>query len=229
MSFQGFDRDCFRFLRELKANNNRPWFQAHKTRYERNVRGPALALIEAMAPRLERLAPHLVADAGLNGGSMMRIHRDMRFSRDKAPYKTYMGVCFAHERAEDVHCPAFWLHVDPKTVLLAAGIWRADPEAVALIRRRIAAEPDEWLAVRNDRRLRAVFGGVTGDALKRPPRGFDADHPCIEDIKRKEFLAVATEKPAYLLREDFLTEACRVYRAAAPLMQFLSRALGLAW
>jgi uncharacterized protein (TIGR02453 family) len=227
MGFDGFDRDLFRFLRELKANNNRGWFEANKDRYERSVRGPALAFIEAMAPRLERISPRIVAEAGRTGGSMMRIYRDVRFSRDKSPYKTYMGVCFAHERARDVHCPAFWLHVDVKSVLLAGGIWRPDAESLGRIRDHIAANPDEWSKVRSDRKIRSVFGGITGSGLKRAPRGFDADHPCIEDIKRKEFLAVATKPPAFLLEPDLLREATSTFAAATPLMRFLCRALEL--
>jgi uncharacterized protein (TIGR02453 family) len=227
VSFGGFHRDFSRFLRELKANNSLEWFEANKARYEQRVRGPTLAFIEAMAPRLERISPYIVADAGKTGGSMMRIFRDTRFSPDKSPYKTHVGVCFAHERAEDVHCPALWFQVNPASVMLAAGIWRPGAVALGRIRAAIAARPGEWLAVRADGRLRAVFGDVTGTALKRPPRGFAGEHPCIEDIKRKEFLAVAMMKPAFLLRADLLDEAEAIFAAADPLVRFLCRALGL--
>jgi len=224
----GFDREFFGFLRELEANNNRPWFEANRGRYERAVRVPVLGFIRAMAPRLERISPYIVAQASQGpGGSMMRIHRDTRFSGDKSPYKTYVGVCFAHERGSDVHCPAFWLNAERDGVFLAAGIWHPDAATLAAIRRHIAARPAQWQAVRRDAKMRRAFGDIWGESLRRPPRGFDPAHPCIDDIKRKEFLVVHEDKPAFLLQADLPEVVARKFAAARPLMRFLCAALGL--
>ncbi len=103
MSFQGFPADTVRFLSGLASNNNRDWFRANKARYERSVRGPALAFIEAMAGPLERVSRHIYADPSPSGGSRMRIYRDTRFSPDKSPYKTNIGIQFRHERCDDIH------------------------------------------------------------------------------------------------------------------------------
>ena len=134
MAFEGFPPDAVRFLAELGKNNNRPWFQANRNRYEQSVRAPALAFIEAMAPRLERASPRIYADPSPHGGSLMRIHRDTRFSNDKRPYKTNIGIQFRHERGDDVHAPGLYFHLDPKEFFLACGMWRPDGDALAAVR-----------------------------------------------------------------------------------------------
>ncbi|MCA9520487.1 MAG: TIGR02453 family protein, partial [Myxococcales bacterium] len=106
-----FGDETLDFLEELSLNNNRDWFTAHKPRYESFVRDPALAFVRAMAPRLERLAPSLIADDRKMGGSLMRIYRDTRFSKDKTPYKTNIGIHFRHKSAKDVHAPGLYVHV----------------------------------------------------------------------------------------------------------------------
>lgn len=227
--FAGFTPEFFRFLRELEKNNNRPWFEENKDRYDRAVRQPTLAFIRAMAPRLERISPYLVAEASQSGGSMMRIYRDVRFSSDKSPYKTHVGVCFGHERADDVHCPAFWLNAEKNEVFLAAGIWRPDGKSLLAVRRHIEANASAWQAVLADKRMRKVYGGIYGDSLQRPPRGFAPDHACIDDIRRKEFLVVYEDKPAFFLQPDLPDVMTKMFAAAAPLMKFLCDSLDLRW
>jgi len=141
---RSFSPAPFRFLRELKANNDREWFAANKDRYEADVRGPALDFVADMAPHLERISPHFVADPRPAGRSLFRIHRDTRFSRDKSPYKTYVGVQFRHELAKDAHAPGFYLHLEPKGVFVGAGTWRPDAPALAKIREAIARRPEGW-------------------------------------------------------------------------------------
>ena len=101
----------FDFFRELKANNNREWFQANKERYERQVREPLLQFVEDFGVRLAEISPHYVADARRSSGSLFRINRDVRFSADKSPYKTAAGIQFRHESGKDVHAPGFYLHL----------------------------------------------------------------------------------------------------------------------
>src|SRR5882672_12210854 len=104
-----FDRETLRFLADLAAHNDRPWFEANKHRYEAHCMEPALAFIEAMAPAIAKISRHFVVAPKRAGGSLMRIYRDTRFARDKAPYKTNIGVQFRHERAKDVHAPGFYV------------------------------------------------------------------------------------------------------------------------
>src|SRR5260370_10119925 len=117
-----FSRDLFGFLEELRCNNRREWFEANRVRYERDVREPMLAFIADFAPRLRKISPQLIADPRPSGGSMFRIHRDLRFSPDKRPYKTHVAARFSHVMGRDVHAPGFYGHLEPSGVVSAAGI-----------------------------------------------------------------------------------------------------------
>src|SRR5438046_6848292 len=111
-----FDKATFTFLRELKTHNDRDWFAANKARYLATVQGPALRFIADFAPRLAKITQRLVADPRPVGGSLMRIYRDTRFSKDKAPLKTNVGIQFRHEAGKDVHAPGIYLHLEPGSV-----------------------------------------------------------------------------------------------------------------
>jgi len=135
MPAQHFTPKLFAFLRELAAHNDRDWFAANKERYERDVRMPALRFINDFAAPLAKFAPHLVANPRPSGGSLFRIHRDTRFSRDKSPYKTHVGIHFFHEAAKAAaSVPGFYLHLQPGESFAAAGIWHPDPPALARVR-----------------------------------------------------------------------------------------------
>ncbi len=164
------------FLEQLAANNNRPWFLANKARYEAEVREPALAFIRAFGPRLKRISPFFVADDRRVGGSLMRVYRDTRFARDAAPYKTNVGIQFRHEQGRDIHAPGYYVHIAPGECFLALGLWRPEPDALGLIRQAIVESPEKWRRARDDRKFRARWT-LDGGSLKRPPRGFPADHP----------------------------------------------------
>ena len=119
---RSFRPELFAFLRDLKANNDRVWFARNKERYENDVRGPALDFVADFAPHLEKISPHFVADPRPSGGSLFRIHRDTRFSKDKSPYKPYVGMRFSHEAAKDAHAPGFYLHLAPGQVVEPAPV-----------------------------------------------------------------------------------------------------------
>jgi uncharacterized protein (TIGR02453 family) len=221
-----FDAELLTFLRDLETNNDRDWFAANKGRYEQHLVDPALAFIEDFAPRLERISLHFRADARRSGGSLFRIYRDTRFSKDKTPYKTHLGIHFRHESAKDVHAPGFYLHVAPGEVFAGGGIWHPDTPTVGKIRDAIVADPDSWRkATRAAPFARKVELG--GDMLKRPPAGFDSEHPLIDDLKRKDFFGWARLGERDAISAGFLDEYERVCVAAAPLQRFLCGALGL--
>jgi len=214
------------FLEELRANNTRDWFEANKARYEADVLEVALDFVQSMHDPLLELAPHFTAIPKRVGGSLMRIYRDTRFSKDKTPYKTNIGIQFRHERAKDVHSPGYYVHVDPDEVFLGVGMWRPAPEALAGIRERIAEEPDEWQRAKGDRSFARHFE-LGGDTLKRPPRGFDKDHPMIEDLKRKDFIAVKSMAIADASEPRFQRSVESAFQAATPYMTFLCKAVGV--
>ena len=168
-----FSKATFSFLDELAANNDRTWFEANKPRYESLVRQPALELIEAMGPVLEKFAPEFRAEPRKVGGSLMRVFRDTRFSRDKSPYKTNIGIQFRHALGKDVHAPGFYLHVAGDECFFGAGCWHPEADALGRIRDLIAAKPERWFAVRDDRKFTAhwaLAGGQPDAAAARLPR-----------------------------------------------------------
>ncbi len=135
--FPGFEPSLFQFLEELAGNNNRPWFQQNKGRYEREVLEPAMAFIRAFQPRLKRVSPYFVASDRRVGGSLMRVYRDTRFARDSEPLKTNVGIQFRHELGRDIHAPGFYVHIAPDECFLAVGLWRPEPDALGRIRQAI--------------------------------------------------------------------------------------------
>ena len=153
-----FGPGLFSFLADLRANNNREWFQANRHRYDEEVLEPALAFIGAFAPRLEKISPHFRADARPSGGSLFRIYRDTRFSNDKSPYKTNLGIHFRHERAKDAHAPGYYLHIGPGEVFAGGGIWHPATEAATAIREAIVADPEHPLA--DDLKRKDFFGST---------------------------------------------------------------------
>jgi len=224
VDFRQFEPTVFEFLEELADNNNRAWFQENKRRYEREVLGPCLAFIRAFAPKLRRISPYFVAGDRRVGGSLMRVYRDTRFARDKTPYKTNAGIQFRHELGRDVHAPGFYVHVEPGECFLAVGVWRPDRAALGQIRQAIVDEPVRWRRAVRDAKFRRSLE-LAGDSLKRPPRGFPADHPLAEDLKRTDFVAVSELTEQDVLDERFPDRVATTFSAGRPLMRFLCKAL----
>lgn len=228
MTRRYFTPGFFEFFEELSRNNNRDWFLRNKERYETVVREPMLAFIAGLAPRLRAISRNYVADPRPAGGSMMRIYRNLRFSRDKTPYRTNAAAAFGHRAAGHGERPAFYLSLSPAEAFTGAGVWHPEPDTLRKVRDAIVARPAAWKKAIADPKFRARFD-LAGDALARPPRGYDPAHPLIEDLKRKDFIAGAnfTRKevcsPRFL---DVFSDSCA---AAAPFMKFLTAALGLPW
>ena len=222
--FKGFNSSTFKFLSELEKNNNRPWFAENKHRYENVVLDPSLDFIVDMASQLEKLSADIEAVPKRVGGSLMRVYRDTRFGKDKTPYKTNIGIHFRHRMGKDVHCPAFHCHISNTDVFLGAGIWRPNSKTLAAIRRRIDQEPKQWIKVRDNRQLNKIYS-LSGDCLKRNPRGFSLDHPLIEDLKRKDFIAICHLHRDEVKHPAFIKRAAAIYKAANPLMEFLCKAI----
>ena len=226
MEFTTITPALFKFLEDLKANNTRPWFDANKERYLRDARDPVLELISAFAAPLADISPHFRADPRPNGGSLFRIYRDIRFSRDKRPYKTNVGAHFRHSAGKNAHAPGFYLHLEPRNCFAGCGIWRPDSRALSGIRDAIVAQPEDWQRITNDSAFRETFD-LSGEALKRPPRGCDPEHPLIEDLKRKDFIAIAGFSDDDACREDFLERFTSIARTGSGFVAFLSRAVGV--
>jgi uncharacterized protein (TIGR02453 family) len=221
-----FEKKTIKFLKDLGKNNNRDWFKANKTRYEEDVLDVALHFIQSMQEPLAKFAPHFTAVPTRMGGSLMRVYRDTRFSKNKLPYKTNIGIQFRHERAKDVHSPGYYVHIDPDEVFIGVGMWRPESAALRQIRERIAARPGEWSHAIGTSAFKRHFS-LGGESLQRPPRGFDKDHPLIDDIKRKSFIAVREMTVADCLQPQFQRSVETSFKQATPYMEFLCAAVGV--
>jgi uncharacterized protein (TIGR02453 family) len=225
--FSGFPKAFFDFFRELNAHNERAWFEANRNRFRESVQGPMSEFIAAIAPGLARLSRHFIADPRPHGGSMFRIHRDVRFSKDKRPYKEHAACQFRHRLGRDAHAPGFYVHLAPNEVFVGAGLWMPDAEALLKIRSAIAAKPAAWKKVVTNRAFTKRFGKVEGEQLPRPPRGFDPLHPFISDIRRKSFVVSADSSESAARTAQFVDHAGESFAAATPLMRFLCGALSV--
>jgi uncharacterized protein (TIGR02453 family) len=218
----------FQFLGELALNNERDWFEENKDRYENDVRGPALEFVRAIAPLLKTTSKNYVASDKKVGGSLMRVHRDVRFSKDKSPYKTNVGIQFRHKAGKDVHAPGLYLHIEADEVFLGSGTWHPDASLLGAIRKAIVGKPPAWRKARDDAAFRKHWD-LAGDSLKRPPKGFDAEHACIEDLKRKDHIAVCNLKPSMVTKAGFVELVADRFAASKPYLRFLTKSQDLAF
>ena len=223
-SGRAFTPEIFRFLKELKAHNDREWFQANKARFQRVAQAPMLAFIKDLGEQLRLISPRFVADPRPSGGSMFRIYRDTRFSANKAPYKTWVAARFQHRAAANgTSVPGFYLRLSPDGSTGGGGIYHPETPALTAVRTRIVEKPREW------RRVRKAVPDVQGSSLKRAPAGFDADHPLVDDLKLKDFYVMQRFTQRQVTAPDFLDRYVAACRDASPLVQFLTRALRLPW
>jgi uncharacterized protein (TIGR02453 family) len=223
-----FSPALFRFLRELARHNEREWFQANKARYDEEVRLPALRFVASFAKPLEGLSRHLIADPRPVGGSLFRIHRDVRFAKDKSPYKTHVGIHFRHAGGSDVHAVGLYLHLEPGQVFAAAGVWHPDRPTLERIRKALVGDPAAWRRAVSGRAFRATWE-LSGDSLRRVPRGYDPEHPLADHLRRKDFVAHVSFREADACAPSFPARLERAWQGSTPLMRFLARALELPW
>jgi len=221
-----FTQSSFKFLKNLDKNNNREWFQEHKQNYEDKIRTPALDFIEDMIDKIENISPYFTAIPKKMGGSLMRVHRDVRFGKDKRPYKTNIGIQFRHELAKDVHAPGFYLHVEPGNNFIGAGIWRPDSQTLATLRTTIVEKSNAWIKASQDKKFKRKFK-LAGDSLVTYPRGFDKHHPLIDDLRRKDFIAISPLDDKQILSNRLINNVANSFESAVPLMKFLCKALEL--
>jgi uncharacterized protein (TIGR02453 family) len=229
--FGGFRPAAFQFLRDLRRNNEKAWFEANRGVYEQEVREPMRLLVETLDARLRSIAPEIVGDPKR---SMFRIHRDVRFSRDKSPYKTNAGAWLYHRDAGrkvgttgEGGGAGFYFHIDPTTCFMAGGIWMPARPALLRIREAIAAQPTALARLTSAPEFRRRFDGLNEEAkLRRVPQGFSPDHPASEWLKLQSFTAAASIETRVVTSTRLVDHLCRDFQALVPLVRWLNRALG---
>jgi uncharacterized protein (TIGR02453 family) len=236
-----FIPDTFRFLRALARHNEREWFEANRVRYERSVREPCLRLVADLQAPLAALSPVLVASPKKVGGSLFRIHRDVRFSADKRPYKTHAGLWFFHSATKatpragegtvdrgQLDAPGLYLHVEPGRCFTGGGLWHPQPATLKRLRDFVVDNPRSWTHATRRPEFKRVYA-LTGETLTRAPKGYPAAHELIDDLKRKDFVATTALSDEELLRGDLVKVLVQRYRLMVPLLEWLCLALDLDW
>lgn len=186
-----FSTDTYAFLTELKEHIQREWLLENKERYEEHVRTPALQFVSAAAPAMAKINQYLVADPRPSGGSLFRIHRDLRFSRDKTPYNPEIAIQIGHREARSRAAPGYFLQISPGLNKSGGGIHTASSADLNLVRDAIVAKPGVWRRSLSTASTR-YWHELRPDSLQRVPRGCPADHPCAGDLKRTSFFLMVS-------------------------------------
>lgn len=225
--FAGFSKQFVAFFTGLKKNNSKTYFDSKREIYENVVKAEMGAFILAVGEGLKKISPYFMAEPRV-GGSMYRINRDIRFSANKMPYKTHCAALFYHQQGGRHELPAFYFQIDPGTVMFAAGHYMVSPEHLDLIRRAIDHNGDLLAAFLKKAAFKKRFGQIEGEALKKPPRGYDEEHRHVELLKLKQYL-VEEEEPVKKWIDDsrIVKRTLDSFRASAPLVQFLCTALNV--
>jgi uncharacterized protein (TIGR02453 family) len=218
-----FTPEALAFLRALKRNNRREWFHARREDYDRLLHVPMQAAIIRFGDEFRSFAPELMADPKR---SVYRIWRDTRFSGDKRPLKTNVAAVFPHRSGTRHSSAGLYFEVSPEWVFAGGGLYMPESQGLHRIRERIAENPKAFTRIAGAPAVVAC-GGLKGDMLKRVPRGFAADHPAAEDLKRKQFLIWGEWPPDLATSAEFWPELLTVFRATAPLVQYLNAAMGV--
>ncbi len=213
-----FPPEGLQFLRSLKRNNNRDWFNQRKTAYEATIREPMQKIIDALAEDFARFAPEMLATKK----SLYRIYRDTRFSKDKSPYKTHVAASFPRSGLPKHEGAGLYFHISSEDVLVGGGLHMPTPDDLRAVRSHIAENFKSFQGIVNNRRFKKIFGDVHGERLSRIPTGFPSDHPAGEYLKLKQFLAAKTFAPDDSVQPRFYKDLVETFEAAIPFIRFIN-------
>jgi len=222
LGFTGFPDEAPKFLRSLKRNNRRDWFQQRKHLYEQHLKAPMLELVSALNAGLQRFAPDYVTDPAK---AIFRIYRDTRFSADKTPYKTHVAATFSRRGPERLKTGGFYFSIAPDQIEVAGGIYHPEPDTMLLIRTHIAETHMELRRILANKKTRTLVGQLQGQELTRAPKGFDPAHPAIAWIKMKDWILDTTLDGSLATSSKLYDEILDRFRAIAPLIGYLNRPL----
>jgi uncharacterized protein (TIGR02453 family) len=221
--FIGFPKEGLYFMRRLKRNNNRFWFEKHKDEYESFIKLPMQSLIVSLQPEFEKFAPEFDLHPKR---SLFRIYRDIRFSKDRTPYKTHAAAHFVvRGKPKGLEGSGYYLHIEPGEVFLGAGIYIPDNDQLKKIRKALDIKAIEFLRIIKKTRFKKLFGLPDGNKLQRVPQGYPADHPMAEWLKLKQFFVGVEYDDKICRTSDFISTVSIVFQTATPLVRFLNNAL----
>lgn len=214
--------ETFQFLNDLAANNNREWFNENKAAFK-NAQDNVTAFVGSLIGEVSKFDRDV---AGIDPAScVFRIYRDVRFSKDKSPYKTNLGAYLAPGGRKSMQ-PGYYIHFEPGACFVAGGKHMPDGPELLKVRNAIANETDKFLEIVESRQFKKRFGALHGDALKKPPKGFDPEHEAIEYLKLKEFMAHTRLTDDEVLSPKFPKKLAAILEEMYPLVAFLRKTLG---
>jgi uncharacterized protein (TIGR02453 family) len=217
-----FSAATIAFLRRLKRNNRREWFNAHRDEYEAHVREPMVAVLERLAVDMRAIAPELL----VGPKSMYRIYRDVRFSENKQPYKTHVAASFWPRTLGKSAGAGMYFHISPDGVWVGGGLYAPDTPQLHAIREQIAANTRRFRSiVEAPAFTRALDGGLEGEQLQRVPRGFPVEHEAAAYLKYRQFLAGKEFPARFATGPKFYAGVLEVFRRVAPFIRFLNEPL----
>ncbi|MFM8840054.1 MAG: DUF2461 domain-containing protein [bacterium] len=228
--FQGFHKKGFQFLKELKKHNSREWFMDHKDDYELFLREPSKELIAEMEQLFIKLQLPYEATPKK---SLFRINRDIRFSKNKNPYKTNIGISFPVIRDASItsstgktEVPGAYLHIEPNACFIAGGLYMPDSRQLKAVRERIENDWKKLHAMQQSSAFRKAFpSGLIGEKVKTMPRGFDPEHPGREYLRMKQFIVMESIPDQLVQSADLIKELLSKAKAMAAIMMYLNEAI----
>lgn len=211
-----------KFLKDLKKNNNKIWFDGHRKQYD-TAKADFLSLVEQLIKGIATFDKPIGNLEAKN--CTFRINRDVRFSKNKDPYKSNLAAYFNKDGKKGIGS-GYYLHIEPGKSFAAGGIWMPEPAVLAGIRQEIDYSFTEWKNIVTDRSFTKIFtDGIKGDALTRPPKGYDENNPAIEYLKKKSFIVSRPFTDADVQNKNFVKEIAKTFRVMKPMIDFLNTSL----
>lgn len=221
-TFPGFPKEAVTFFRGLARNNHREWFLPRKPVFEEKVKEPMRQLVGALNGEIRRFAPLHTADPDK---AIYRIYRDVRFSKNKKPYKEHLAAYFARQGMGKDCAAGYYLAVSHKSLEVGGGVHMPSPEMLRTLRNHIAERPAEFRRLIGSKALRELFGEMHGDSLSRVPKGFAADHPAADLLRYKQYVFYVELPPELVTSPELFGEVRKRFRALTPLVDFLNAPL----
>lgn len=215
------DAETLDFLRRLKKNNDRSWFKAHKDEYQ-SALSDFTELVAALLFRIAEFEPAVIGTEPRE--CLFRIYRDIRFSKDKTPYKTYFSASLGPEGKKHFG-PGYYIHLEPGSSYLAGGLYRPDSRSLYGIRMYISSHPRQFKSIVESPGFLKTFGGLGGERLKRPPTGFHMEDPAVEYLKHKSFIVRCKLPDGTVKSNRFVDRAGEIFQGMVPLNRFIGEAL----
>ena len=214
-----------KFLRDLKKNNNKPWFDAHRNDYD-NARSDYAQFIQKVIDLQAKNDPSLRNVVAKD--CLFRMNRDIRFSKDKTPYKTNFGASIKKEGKKAIHIPGYYFHLEPGNSFAGGGLYNRMTEELKKVRQEIDYNLDAFKRIIGSKKFREVYGGLSKDAeyvLSRVPKGYEADNPAAEFLKMKSFVAMTPIKDAELSSKDLLKKVSTAFETLQPMLTFINQSI----